>query len=78
MQYTRSQGGRHGDDDESQSGGVPRNSNPDEQARGTETSVKRRLDDGRRFIARHPDWTVAGEDIDEAKSAVLGEDKRPG
>jgi site-specific DNA recombinase len=55
-----------------------RKSNPDEQARGTETSVKRQLDDGRRFIARHPDWTVAGEYTDEAKSGVLGEDKRPG
>jgi len=55
-----------------------RKSNPDEQARGTETSVNRQLDDGRRFMARHSDWTVAGEFTDEAKSGVLGEDKRPG
>ncbi len=55
-----------------------RKSNPDEQARGTETSVRRQLEDGRRFIVRHPDWTLAGEFTDEAKSGVLGEDKRPG
>jgi DNA invertase Pin-like site-specific DNA recombinase len=55
-----------------------RKSNPDEQQRGTETSVRRQLEDGRRFIARHPDWHLAGEYTDEAKSGVLGEDKRPG
>jgi site-specific DNA recombinase len=55
-----------------------RKSNPDEQARGTETSVKRQLDDGRRFISRHPDWALAGEYTDEAKSGVLGENRRPG
>jgi site-specific DNA recombinase len=55
-----------------------RKSNPDEKARGTETSVKRQLEDARRFIARYPDWTLAGEFVDEAKSGVLGEDRRPG
>jgi site-specific DNA recombinase len=55
-----------------------RKSNPDEAVRGTETSVKRQLEDARRFIARYPDWTLSGEFTDEAKSGVLGEDKRPG
>ena len=55
-----------------------RKSNPDEAARGTETSVKRQLEDGRRFIARYPDWKLAGEFFDEAKSGALGEDRRPG
>jgi site-specific DNA recombinase len=55
-----------------------RKSNPDEAARGTETSVKRQLEDARRFIARHADWRLTGEFSDEAKSGVLGEDRRPG